>query len=187
VRVSYQAAYDVDEPGDIELQQSRLAEGLRLFEILHGRSASFFVPPNGFMHRQLEGTLHRHGIHYIGTAKIQQEPHGHGRYGKRYHYIGQRNNYGQLYLTRNAFFEPNSTLENDWVAACLRDISIAFRWRKPAIISTHRCNYIGWLNPTNRQRSLKELKRLLGAIRKQWPAVEFITSNELGHRIGCGF
>jgi hypothetical protein len=183
VRVSYQAAYDVDEPGDIDLQRTRLAEGLDLFEKLHGRRASFFVPPNGFLNHRLEEVLHRQGISCIGISKVQREPVGNGAYNKRRHYIGQCNRHGQTYLTRNAFFEPNSPAQTDWVASCLRDIAIAFRWRKPAVISSHRCNYIGWLNPDNRANSLRELKRLLDAIIKQWPSVEFITSAELGRRI----
>lgn len=183
VRVSYQAAYDVDEPADIDEQATALREGLTLFEKIHGRRASFFVPPNGFLNHRLEEVLHQQGITCIGISKIQREPLGNGAYHKRRHYIGQRNEHGQTYLTRNAFFEPNSPLQSDWVASCLRDIAIAFRWRKPAVISTHRCNYIGWLNPDNRTNSLRELKRLLDAIVKQWPGVEFITSAELGRRI----
>jgi hypothetical protein len=68
----------------------------------------------------------------------------------------------------------------DWVDSCLGEINAAFRWRKPAVISSHRVNYIGAHYPDNRDRGLRELKRLLKAIVQKWPEVEFMTSAELG-------
>jgi hypothetical protein len=82
-------------------------------------------------------------------------------------------------LTRNCIFEPSEE-GKDWVDSCIRDIKIAFRMRKPAVISTHRVNYIGALEENNRARGLKQLDELLGAVTKRWPDVEFITSDQLG-------
>jgi len=59
------------------------------------------------------------------------------------------------------------------------EIEQVFSCHKPAIISTHRVNYIGALHPENRERSLKLLKQLLQLIKKKWPDVEFLTSWEL--------
>lgn len=179
-RVSYQAAYDVEEKVDISQQAEWLREGLCLFEELHGRRASFFVPPNGFLNKGLEQILKEQGVDYIGISKIQREPQGDGVYRQHRQYLGQANEWGQTYLTRNCFFEPNSPIHRDWVDACLNDIRIAFRWRKPAVISTHRCNYIGWIQPDNRAHGLKELRRLLKSILQQWPDVRFVTSAALG-------
>jgi hypothetical protein len=66
---------------------------------------------------------------------------------------------------------------------CLKEIEIAFRWHKPATISSHRTNYIGWLNEENRSNGLQKLDKLLGQIIKRWPDVEFLTSAELGNLI----
>lgn len=88
-----------------------------------------------------------------------------------------------MYLTRNCFFEPNSEefpKERDWVSSCLKEIEVAFNCRKPATISSHRVNYMGSINPENRERGLKKLDNLLVQIIKKWPEVEFITSMELG-------
>ncbi len=93
-----------------------------------------------------------------------------------------KNKYGVTYMSRNAGFEPSAS-SMDWVDKCLADIAMAFRMRKPATISTHRVNYIGFLEPTNRERSLWLLKELLGNILKKWPDVEFMTSVELGKLI----
>ena len=68
----------------------------------------------------------------------------------------------------------------DWVDSCLNDIDIAYRWKKPAIISSHRVNYIGALDSGNRENGLSKLNQLLKEIVTRWPDVEFMTSAELG-------
>lgn len=115
----------------------------------------------------------------MSTSKIQREALGFGKTRKRLHYLGQKNSNGQLYITRNCFFEP-SQAGADWVAACLKDIEIAFFWNKPAVISSHRVNYIGALNETNRKNGLSNLKALLNKALLKWPDIEFMTSQELG-------
>ena len=54
---------------------------------------------------------------------------------------------------------------------------------RPAIISSHRLNFIGAIETINRDNHLIELKILLNNIVKQWPDVEFISSDQLGHII----
>lgn len=58
----------------------------------------------------------------------------------------------------------------------MRQVAAAFRWGKPAIISTHRVNFVGAISPGNREKGLDELHRLLQAIVHQWPDVEFMNS-----------
>ena len=58
----------------------------------------------------------------------------------------------------------------------LRQIAAAFRWKKPAIISTHRVNFVGGINKQNREAGLKELHSLLKTIVKRWPDVEFMST-----------
>lgn len=181
--VAYRAAFDIDDPAEIAYLESVISSGLDLFQQLFGYKASFFVPTNGPFNNSLEKPLADRGIYYIGASKIQREPVGFNRYRKHFHYPGQRNRLAQVYLTRNCIFEPNSGLSNDWVTTCLNDIEIAFRWNKPAVISSHRCNYIGHINPENRAKGLRELKQLLRSILKKWPETEFMTSNELGDLI----
>lgn len=177
--ISYQAAFDVETHEDLAVQEQSIISGLELFESIHGYKASLFVPPNGPFNNSLEKTTALKDIKYIGAAKLQLEPQGGGKLKKRYHWLGKENRYGQLYLTRNAFFEPNAP-GKDWIASCLEDIHYAFLWKKPAVISSHRTNYIGNLSETNRKLSLESLDSLLKQILKRWPDVEFITSTELG-------
>ena len=104
--------------------------------------------------------------------------------------MGQKNRYDQLYLVRNAFFEPaldkDKDKDKDPVGECLRRINMAFKWNKPAIISSHRINYIGSLVEENRIKNLKLLDELLKNIINRWPDVEFMTSDKLGELIGRG-
>ena len=96
-----------------------------------------------------------------------------------FHWLGQKDKSGLRYITRNCFFEPSLQGE-DWVDSCINNISIAFRWHKPAIISTHRVNYIGSHNPANRDIGLFQLKVLLQTILRNWPEVQFMTTPQLG-------
>jgi len=68
----------------------------------------------------------------------------------------------------------------------MNEINTAFRWHKPAVISSHRVNYTGGLYVENRDHGLASLKNLLTAIVKKWPDVEFMTTAELGSLISDG-
>jgi hypothetical protein len=182
IKKGYQAAFDLDFPEDLPYLQDVLSEGIDLFKHLLGFRPSFFVPTNGPFNLALEKTLHEKGIRYVMLDKFQKEPLGNGKYKTHIRWLGKKNKFGQIALSRNAGFEPSAG-GKDWVDSCMKDIVFAFRMRKPATISTHRVNYIGFLEPSNRDRSLKLLKELLGKILKKWPDVEFMTSPELGDLI----
>jgi hypothetical protein len=178
----FQAAFDLEIMQDLEEQKTIVSEGLQIFEALHSYKARFFVPPNGPINNQLEKVASAGGIQYMSSPKIQNEVLGDGKTKKHFRYIGKQNTYGQTYITRNVFFEPSGSSRNE-VNSCLAEIELAFKWRKPAVISSHRVNYIGSLDSANRDNSLKKLKELLTIIIKKWPDVEFMTSSELGNKI----
>lgn len=191
---NFQAAFQIDTVDDLPYHKEVIKTGAELFEQLYGYKPKFFVPTNGYFNNTLEKDLLDAGVKYIDTAKKQQEPLGNGQYRTNTRFVGNRNQFGQIYLTRNCFFEPAATgyevPDNyDWLNYCLKEIKIAFRWHKPATISSHRVNYIGYLHPENREMGLKALSQLLGEIIKRWPDVEFMTSVELGDLIasakGC--
>lgn len=180
------AAFDIDTKEDIPYMKEVIITGLDAFEKLYGFRSNYFIPTNGPFNNALELQLSDCGIRYIGTDKIQLEPLGNKEYKKHVKYIGKKNKQGQIYLTRNCFFEPNSwdhSPDKDWVNDCLKEIDIAFKCRKPATISSHRVNYTGTMHPENRENGLRKLDILLTEIIKKWPDVEFLTSAELGDLI----
>ena len=99
----FQAAFDIDTPNDLPYLKIVLETGLDLFEKLYGYRSRYFVPTNGPFNNTLEEDLRRKGVDYINTAKIQKEPTGNGKYQTHIRVLGQKNRYGQRYLTRNFF------------------------------------------------------------------------------------
>jgi len=185
VGLEFQAAFDFLDPGDLEFHREAIGSGLRLFEELFGYRASYFVPPNGRYSSALEPLCAAEGIRYLSVSKIDSEPMGQGREQRKIRWMGKQSRAGLTYLTRNCFFEPSLPGEN-WVDRCLYEISSAFRWNKPALISSHRVNYIGTLYPENRSNGLKQLGTLLKQIINRWPQAAFVTSAELGEIIQNG-
>lgn len=184
----FQAAFDLDTMEDLPYMKEVLSTGLTLFEKLYGYKAKYFVPTNGPFNNTLEKDLLDAGVQYINTGKKQLEPLGNGQYKVNTRFLGDKNEFGQIYLTRNCFFEPAAVgfelpMSHDVINYCLKEIEIAFRWHKPATISSHRVNYIGYLHQENREKGLNALSQLLGEIIKRWPDVEFMTSVELGDLI----
>jgi len=176
------AAFDLEFPSDVDYLDNVIRSGTELFEKLCGYRPRYFVPPNSPGPSVLQKTLKDCGIDYLNSGRIFKEPLGNKKYRLKFNWPGRINSYGQISLSRNCFFEPviNEHPGKDWVFDCLREIKIAFHWHKPAIISTHRVNYAGFIKPDNRAAGLKSLNELLKQITTIWPEVEFLTSTELG-------
>lgn len=183
-RGSFLAAFD-GAPGEIIYDHKEIVqEALLSFQRIFGFKSKSFIAPNYVWGREIEYALHNEGVSYIQSSTAQRLPAaGHEKNKLVRHYTGQKNALQQRYLVRNCMFEPASNLMKDWVDSCLKEIAIAFQWKKPAIISTHRVNYIGQLDVRNRDRGLVQLDALLRQIGKLWPDVEFMSSDELGDEI----
>jgi hypothetical protein len=179
LNVKNQAAFLLTDSSDLSEHEKILAEGLDLFHSLFGYYARYFVPPNGVFNNNLNFVLAKNGIEIRSTSRIQHESYGPGKTRKVIHWLGQKDASGLQYIIRNCFFDPCDPCK-DWVDSCLADIQTAFRWNKPAIISSHRANYIGSLNPENRDKSLFQLQTLLKIIRRKWPETEFMSTDILG-------
>jgi len=52
-------------------------------------------------------------------------------------------------------------INKDWTDSAMARIQAAFLTNVPAVISTHRINYIGYIDPKNRAHGLRQLERLL--------------------------
>ena len=166
--------YETDD--DLRFLASALHDGADLFESLFGYRATVFIPPNGIFPESLQEETLKAGITTMVVSRIRDEPTGNGEKKSRYHRFGEKNPFGQIYYIRTCAFEPYDNRTLDY---CLPMVSAAFRCGKPAIISTHRVNYNGSMDPSNRQKGLKALQDLLQEMLKRWPDIEFMSSSEL--------
>jgi hypothetical protein len=159
-----------------------VSDAVTLFNKIFGYESRSFVACCYVWNDSLERILTDHNIEYIQGSHYQLVPtnQGYGILNKKKHKIGEKNKYNQVYLVRNCSFEPSLGNSFNAVDSCLAQISNSFKWKKPATINTHRLNYVGYIDESNRDRNLPLLKQLLTKIKKKWPDVEFITSAELG-------
>jgi hypothetical protein len=175
-------AFDVDNESEINDLNSIIENGLKIFDDIWGFKSKSFIAPCYIWPKEVEKTLFNNNVKYIQGMVNQLHPtfEIEYKYKKIYHYQGQKNTLGQRYIIRNVFFEPSIKPNFDWESNCMNRIAIAFKYNKPAVISTHRLNFIGFLDENNRTKNLKRFKILLEKIKKKWPCVKFISSDELG-------
>lgn len=179
-RINIQATFDATDFTEIEQHKKQLIEGLALFEEIFGFRSKSFIANNFIWHHELNKTLNENGVEVIQGMKYQLLPIFYAsKRMKIRHFLGEINKLGQIYLTRNCEFEPSQQNNMDNVNNCLKQISIAFQWNKPAIISVHRLNFVGYLNQNNSSRNLRSFEELLKKIKDKWPSVEFLTSDQL--------
>ena len=158
-----------------ESLESIIYEGLNLFEQIFNFKSKTYIAPCYTWHPSLEKILAEHDVKGIQGMVNQLVP------GDKHirHWMGTKNQYGQVYIIRNASFEPSTMYYSNVVYDCLYEIQCAFRWHKPAIISAHRINFIGAIHEENRTKNLVLLNKLLAEITKRWPDVEFMSSDKL--------
>ncbi|WP_288651620.1 hypothetical protein [uncultured Parabacteroides sp.] len=183
-RKSFLPAFDFENKQEEKQANEIVVDGLRIFEELFGIKSTSFIAPNYVWGKSLEAAIAGAGVKYIQGTLVARYRNSEGeKNGKRYRYMGKKNALGQIDLSRNAMFEPSEFPGKDWVDACLADIAMAFRWHHPAIICSHRVNFVGCINSENRDRNLHSLKLLLSKILQKWPDVEFMSSDQLGNII----
>ena len=141
-------------------------EACNIFEQMYGYRSKSFIAPCYIWKKELEPLLKDNGIYYLQGLSLQQIPISDDplKCKTKYHYLGQKNRHGQLYLIRNAFFEPYKGGIENGVDECLGRVALAFKYHKPAVISSHRLNYIGTLDIEYRDKNLKQFKTLLTII-----------------------
>jgi hypothetical protein len=176
----YLGAFHPDYKTDIPKLEKIIETGAELFKINCGYNPTHFIAPNREGPKEIDGKLAKLGVKHLSMSKLRHYPLGDEKYGRQFNWMGKQNKLGQIMITRNCHFEPSDPLHIDWATPCLAEIDNAFKWNKPAVVSSHRVNYIGHIDENNRTDGLKKLDNLLSAIIKRWPEVEFMTSTELG-------
>jgi len=174
--------FDIEHTSDNESLKDDIKVGLDMFEDLLGYRSTMFTPGAGIYSPLLHPTLKENGITTIHVGRNTAYPLGDGKYVKKFLCNGKKNECGQKYLVRNCVFEPfldDTSRNSNAVSNCLLNIEAAFRMHAPAMISTHRVNFAGAIEPTHRNVSLSDLSILLHEIVKRWPDVEFVSGKDL--------
>lgn len=179
-RNNLMASYDYHSDEHFKTIKQSIEEGLKLFEEIFGFNSQSTVAPCYVWDKQVEAVFKANQVNYLQGSRFQNIPVKNSKKLKKsFHYNGEINEYGQQYFQRNGLFEPSLNSNIDWVDKCLESISIAFKWRKPAIIGVHRLNFSGGLDEGNRTKNLKLIEVLIKKTLKQWPSIEFVPSTEI--------
>lgn len=178
----YMDAFNTICSTDAELAEI-LEDAAGMFRELFGFDSETFVASCFVWNAALERKLEQLGIKGIQSATWQNVPVNEGgsfRLKRRIRYTGEKNRFGQVYTVRNCSYEPAYQQNPEaCVQQCMEEIDRSFANRKPAVITSHRFNYIGEINLKNAERNLAGLKELLARVVKKYPDVEFVTSSEL--------
>ena len=176
---NYMAAFEYDTEDHMKEIEEITKEGLSLFHEIFGFNTKSFVAPCSIQGEHIDSILKEGGVDFHQCGQ-QYRPLGNRKYKVKNKFWGQNNRVGQIYWRRNCTFEPSRNPHFNWVDNCLAEMNIAFRWGKPAVINSHRVNFIGSIFPENRENTLQEFKKLLKAALGRWPEIEFMTSDTLG-------
>jgi len=165
---------------ELDFQKQSIIEGTELFYKIFGYRSETFIAPRFTWSRILNKTLKNCGIKGIQGSWVQFEPkERRNNYRKLIHFTGQKNELGQVFTVRNVQFEPTLCPNIDSVGNALKQIDVAFKLDKPAIISSHRLNFVGYIDKRNRDKNLMLFSKLLKEIKIKWGNVEFMSSDQL--------
>tara|TARA_Y100000813_G_scaffold198577_1_gene187789 strand:- start:2846 stop:3970 length:1125 start_codon:yes stop_codon:yes gene_type:complete len=181
--IKYTAAFDFEKIDENSKFENIIKTGLDCFEKVFGYKSLNFNSAGGRENPIIHKYLKNSGIMYLDTPFIKKEHQGNGVFKKVFNYTGKKNHLNMTYLVRNVVFEPTKKRNFDWVDYSLKQVEAAFFWNRPAIISSHRINFCGHIDPKNRELGLDALRALLRKIVKRWPEVEFMSADKLGRTI----
>lgn len=155
-----------------------VSDACEAFKRLFGMPSLSTVAPCYLWDDEVERIWSDQGIRYIQTAGYRCP--GRDAMG---HYVqdlslirpGQRNCHGQIYLVRNAMYEP---VDGRGVEDCFRETLRAHRQGLPVVISTHRYNFTR--SEEEHHSSLVGLDSLLTQLEALDPSLRYLSSPELG-------
>jgi hypothetical protein len=177
-RLNLMASYDYRSEEELMFIQQSICEGLKLFRQKFGFKSKTSIAPCYVWNEEIEKSFEEEGVIGIQGSYVQQR-NKQGIYQRVWQKMGRTNMNNQKYFIRNVSFEPALSNRINWVDKAMESIAIAFYWGKPAIIGSHRINYVAGLSEENRSNSLEQLDELLYRILNKWPDIMFINSEQL--------
>jgi len=159
-------------------RREAIASALAVFERLFGFRSTSTVAPCYLWDDGVERIWAAHGVRYVQTAGYRCTGRDeNGRYIQDPSLLrpGDRSTAGQIYLVRNAMYEP---VDGRGEESCFREAVRAHQQALPIVISTHRYNFTR--SAQEHRDSLNGLDRLLQRLQCLGPAVRYLSSPELG-------
>jgi hypothetical protein len=181
-KMNFQTAFHVRNHQELEFSRMAIQDGVKIFKESFGRRPTSFIAPRYIWPERIEKTLIDEGIEIIQGKIVRLEPAGSHNEFLKSHYRFQltKAKYGGLNSVRNVFFEPAQNQQYPWVKNAMKRIRIAFKLKKPAVISMHRLNFVNGIDPENCKGNLEQLAVLIQAVQKEFPDVLFSSSDKLG-------
>ena len=181
--VGFTHAFGVWNKSEVDRHRGIIEDGLGLFESIFGSKSLTFTPPAQKIHPDLYPHLESLGIQGIFKPRWCYRRIDRHDKALEINLVEKQRQHRHLSLVRNVVFEPTQSDSYDSVKIALDQVAAAFRWRRPAMISSHRVNFSGHIDEANRTHGLAALRRLLSGIVDRWPDVQFISADELAKRI----
>jgi hypothetical protein len=178
---SFRPGFYFDNWEEFTWLENSLTDGVKIFENTFGRKPDVFCPSNGVFHDKFKPLLIDSGIKTTVESGKRYVPDGKGGYTTKYFINGRKDNLEIITYGRNCRFEPLEDGLNRCMKNVINQIKAAFRWGKPAVLATHRVNFVGDLDKKNRELGLEALTSLLQNILQTWPDIEFMNSAEFSN------
>lgn len=178
----YMSAFNYESEEEFSKFKDIIKEGTEIFESIFGFKSVSFVAPTSIRSDKLDPILNQYGIKYHQVGQ-QLLPDFEGKNKTKNRFWGNINAFGQIYWRRNGTFEPSRNQDLDWTDRVLSEMKIAFRWGKPFVLNSHRVNFMGGIDPDNRDKTLKHLDAILQRMLQEYPEIEFLSSDQLGFEI----
>ena len=151
------------------------SEEASAFKRIFGAAPEVVVPPTFVWTPDVEAGWFSAGVRVLVTPGRRYEGRdSHGRPIRASGAIhnGERAASGLTYVVRDDYFEPAL---GHGAARGLDALQAKTRLGRPALLETHRANFLG----AHAARSLEELDRLLAAAKAAFPALRFMSTAEL--------
>ncbi len=177
--VGFTHAFGLHDSSSLSRHRRILADAFDRFDSVWGFRSATFTPPAQQLHPSLFEVAEGGGALSIDKPLRCARPLGDGTRRREVNSSGRQAGQNHLTVVRNVVFEPGKDMGFEPVERAMQQVSAAFRWRKPAIISSHRVNFCGHLDENNRQHGLAALQALLERITARWPEVEFVGVDDI--------
>ncbi len=177
---SYEYLEDVNPISFLSLkaQEERIKKGVWAFERIFGFPPVVTTAPRYAWNQDTEEVWYKYGIRYIGASNSQV-----GMMSSSGHRLGERNQWGMIYLIRNVAFEPR---REQSCQDAFTEIDFLFKTKQPAILETHSINFLSSIK-NFREKALERLDQLLYLIERKYPEVVYLSSHQFGDILEKGY